>query len=116
MSRNERVFLAVLLLVGVVVVLSALGTQRAQNPSSTSSCQLSQELVDELMVGYLQAHAAGDVTMMASLRTRLERHTQCSSPAYSAVLGWTRAVLADDQAGMTMHDEYLIKAIREAQR
>ena len=115
MSRNKWLLLAILLAAGWLV-LSTLDSQREQSSSSTSSCQLSQALVDELMVGYLQAHAVGDVPTMASLRVRLERHTQCSSPAHSAVLGWTRAVLADDQAGMTMHDEYLIKAIREAQR
>ena len=114
MSRKKWVVLAILLVVGWLA-LSALFSGGGGS-SSASTCRLSQSTVDGLMADYLRAHAAGNVESMAAARGQLERYTQCSSPAYSAVLGWTRAVLAGDQASMTTHDEYLLQAIRESQR
>lgn len=107
------IVLAVIGLALIAVLLVQNNGPAATTRPAAASCQLSQPHVEDGMVSYLRAHAAGDAAQKEALRDRLLFYTACAPGVRTALDIWLRAVDADNQEGMTAADGRLITAFRQ---
>lgn len=115
-SKQRQALIAIGLFVVLLVAIGA--WQQRQDEARmqerrAAPCALSQPLVEDGMVSYLRAHAAGDAAQKEALRERLLPYTACAPGVHTALDIWLRAVDADNQEGMTAADERLITAFRQ---